>query len=241
MTFRLPVVLGALALAAAAFVAGFAVEHWRGPDPARMNEAVRQALLEHPEILPEAMDRLRQKETARALESAGSGLSQPYPGAVLGNPNGSRVLVEFTDYACTYCRRSLPDVQALIAADPQLKVVTRELPILGPGSVAAARVALLAARQGKYAAFHDAMFALGPPTEASITAAARKVGIDTGPLAKPDPQIEAELARNIDFARQLGISGTPAWIAGDQVLSGAIGREALAQALTKSLAETKPT
>jgi protein-disulfide isomerase len=231
MRFRLPMVLGALALAVAGFAAGFAAERWRGPDEARMTAAVREALLAHPEILPEAMDRLRQKETARALEGAGNGLTQAFPGAVLGNPAGSRVLVEFTDYACTYCRRSLPDVQALIAADPQLKVITRELPILGPGSIAAARVALLAARQGKYAAFHDAMFALGPPSQTSIMAAARKVGVDTAPLAKPDPAIEGELARNLDFARQLGINGTPAWIVGDQVLSGAIGRGALAKAL----------
>ena len=231
MPIRLPIALGAIALALAGFAAGFAAERWRGPDEARSAAMVRAALLSHPEILPEAMDRLRQKETARALEGAGKGLTQAFPGAVLGNPTGARVLVEFTDYACTYCRRSLPDVQALIAADPQLKVVTRELPILGPGSIAAARVALLAARQGKYAAFHDAMFAMGPPSEASIMAVARKVGIDTAPLARPDPAIEGELARNLDFARQLGINGTPAWIVGDQVLSGAIGGEALAKAL----------
>ncbi|WP_423141426.1 DsbA family protein [Parablastomonas sp. CN1-191] len=236
MHTRFLIAAGALALAVAAFAGGFAFERVRGTDEARMTAAVREALLTHPEILPEAMDRLRQKETARALESAGKGLTNAYPGAVLGNPAGTTVLVEFTDYACTYCRRSLPDVQALIAADPQLKIVTRELPILGPGSVAAARVALLAARQGKYAAFHDAMFAMGPPTQASISAAARKAGVDTSPLAKRDPAIEGELARNLDFARQLGIGGTPAWIVGDQVLSGAIGREALARAL----AEGKP-
>src|SRR5690606_28198833 len=87
-------------------------------------------------------------------------------------------LVEFSDYACTFCRQSLKDVDTLIAGNPDLRVVIREYPILRPESIDAARMALAAAQQGKYRAFHDAMFELGPPSEQSIEAAARKAGLD---------------------------------------------------------------
>jgi hypothetical protein len=81
----------------------------------------------------------------------------------MGNPAGKVTLVEFTDFACTYCRRSVGDVDALIAANPDLKVVVRELPIIAPASEPAARMGLAAAAQGKYAAFHKAMFAGDAP------------------------------------------------------------------------------
>jgi protein-disulfide isomerase len=112
-------------------------------------------------------------------------------------------------------------------------VVIRELPILTPQSADAARMALAAADQGRYPAFHHAMFAAGRLNSQTIAAAAAAAGMDIARARKTiaDPRTEAELARNIDFARQLGISGTPAWIAGNTMLSGAVGREALAQAI----------
>lgn len=206
-----------------------------GVGQGRTEAVVRDYILQHPEILPQAMERLHQREQAKRLEPLREQVAQAFPGAVLGNPKGSRVLVEFSDYACGYCRQSVADVQALIAADPQLKVVIREFPILSQESVDAARMALAAAEQGKFAAFHDAMFAQGRPGPATIEAAGRKAGLDMARARSvaSSPQVEAELASNVRLAEALGFSGTPSWVAGDQALSGALGRQALAEALAR--------
>ena len=202
-------------------------------DKAAIGEIVRSYLLEHPEVLPEAMERLRARQQAAQLASAGDAVTAPFPGAVLGNPAGKVTLVEFTDYACTFCRKSLPDVAALIAKNPDLRVVVRELPILSQGSIEAARWALAAAEQGKYAQFHDAMFAAGRPDGATIAAAAASAGLDLerARRAAADPRVEAELQRNVGFARQLGFDGTPSWVIGDQTMSGAVGEAELAKAV----------
>ena len=138
----------------------------------------RDYLLSHPEVLPEAMDVLQQRDQLARIEPLRAELEAPFPGAVLGNPQGTVTLVEFTDYACGYCRQSVADVDALIAANPDLKVVIREYPILSPESVEAAQMALAAARQGRYRQFHAAMFRLGPPSAESIEAAAAQAGVD---------------------------------------------------------------
>lgn len=112
----------------------------------------------------------------------------------MGNPNGTMVLVEFTDFACGYCRASVPEVDALIAADPNLKVVVRELPIIAPTSADAARWGLAAAEQGKYPAFHKAMFAAGRTDAASIESAAKASGLDLDRARKfiADPRVDWE-------------------------------------------------
>lgn len=205
-------------------------------DKAAIEQVVRSYILEHPEILPEAMERLRAREDAKALASVSDVVKTPFPGAILGNPNGTVTLVEFTDFACTYCRQSVADVEALIAANPDLKVVIRELPILSPQSADAARMALAAAEQGRYLAFHRAMFALGRPDAQTITAAARQAGLDLERASRfiADPKVEAEINRNLDIARQLGFTGTPAWVVGDAMLSGAVGQAQLAQAIEEA-------
>ena len=193
---------------------------------------VRDYLLENPEILPELADAYQQGLNAERLASIADEVVEPFPGAVLGNPNGSVTLVEFTDYGCTYCRASVEHVQQLIAANPDLKVVIREWPIF-QGSDTAAGMALAAAGQGKFAAFHDAMFEHGPPSEASIDAAAKAAGVDTA-SAKDfagSQAVQAELTRNHAFAQQLQFSGTPSWVVGDRVLEGMIGVEALQDAI----------
>lgn len=192
-----------------------------------------QYLMSHPEVLPEAMEALRRREDASALTGIRDEVMRPYPGAVLGNPAGRHTLVAFTDFACGFCRRSEADIDRLIARDPELKVVVRQLPIIAPQSVGAARMGLAVAKQGKYAAFHAALFAIGRPDEAGIAEAAKQAGVDMAAAraALADPAIEAEIAANIEFARKLGISGTPAWVAGGRLLTGAVGAEALAKAL----------
>lgn len=223
------IVLGAALLG---FAGGWA---WQATGAGRgaTEEIVRDYILEHPEVLPEAMERLMARETLARIEPLREMIETPFPGAVLGNPEGSVTLVEFTDYACPYCRSSVGDVKALVAQDKDLKVVVREYPILSSASVDAARMALAAAEQGRFAEFHEAMFAKDRPTVASIDAAAREAGLD---LAKAKAAIatgryDAELATNSQLADATGLTATPAWIVGQSAFSGAVGRERLEQAV----------
>lgn len=213
---------------AAAREAGF-----NDQERAAIEAMVRDYLLEHPEILPEIVARLREKQTLAAMDGIREEVFSPYPGAVLGNPRGSKILVEFSDYACGYCRQSVEAVDALIAEDPDVKVVIRELPILSQGSVDAARMALAAAHQGKYEAFHKAMYAVGKPTEENIDAAAKMAGLDlaAAKLAAKSPAIAAEIDANRAYANQLQFDGTPAWVTESQTIQGAVGKQALSEAL----------
>ena len=95
-------------------------------------KSTRDYLLANPEILPEAMQVLQQRDQQARIAPLRHELEAPFPGAVLGNPAGSVTLVEFSDYGCSYCRQSVADVAALVAANPDLKVVVREYPILAP-------------------------------------------------------------------------------------------------------------
>ena len=135
-----------------------------GPSSGDFDQRVHDYIVTHPEVLVEAADALKNQGSERQLATIADKLVTPYPGAVLGNPNGKVTLVEFTDFACTYCRGSVADVEALIASNPDLRVVIRELPIIAPTSPDAARWGLAAAEQGKYPAFHKAMFAVDGPT-----------------------------------------------------------------------------
>ena len=171
------------------------------------DRSTRAYLLANPEVLPEAMDVLQQRELLARIEPLRGELERPFPGAVLGNPAGSVTLVEFTDYACTYCRASVADVDALIAANPDLKVVIREYPILTAESVDAARMALAAAAK-----------------EAGIDLALAKTAIDSG-------MFDSQLQANHALANQLGISGTPGWVIGDRAFNGAVGREKMGEAI----------
>lgn len=196
------------------------------------NAQTRQYLVSNPEILPEMAEAFQAGQAQERLAGVRDEVVEPFPGAVLGNPDGSRTLVKFTDYGCTYCKASEPDIARLIAEDPQVKVVVREWPIF-EGSEEAARMALAAAMQGKYPAFYKAMFALGPPSPATVEAAAKTAALDLQ-RARTDAasdRVSAELARNMALARELGFSGTPSWVAGDRVLEGAVGYDALADAL----------
>lgn len=224
--------LTTLIVALAGGFLGAAAWHYSGLG----GEATREYLLAHPEVLPQAMDVLQQRDMAARIEPLRAELEAPFPGAVLGNPNGSVTLVEFTDYACGYCRQSLPDVKALIEANPDLKVVMREYPILSDGSADAARMALAAAAQGRYGPFHDAMFAADGPSPENIAAAARAAGVDleraNAAIARGD--FEGQLQNNVFLAQQMGFSGTPSWVVGNVALNGAVGREAIAEAIASA-------
>ena len=204
-----------------------------GRERAAIEGLIRAYILEHPEIIPEAVQALQNKEASAQIGAMRGALETPFPGAVLGNPQGKVTLVEFTDFACTYCRKSAADLEALIAANPDLRGVVRELPIISAESAPAARMALAAAAQGKYPAFHKAMFEGDRPSTQSIDAAARAAGLDLT-AAKAfiaRPETEAELGRNVEMARRLGINGTPAWLVGDELIAGAVGKDRLQQAV----------
>ena len=194
-------------------------------------ESVRDYLLENPEVLPEAMDKLRERESARMVSANRTALERPFAGAWAGAADGDVVLVEFFDYACGFCRKSNADVDRLLREDPRLKVVWREWPVLGPDSETAARASLAAARAGRFKPFHDALFAAGRPSPEALAKARSGAGLAADlPAAVTDP----ELARNFELARGLEATGTPTFVVGDQILQGAVGYEALRDAIKEA-------
>ncbi|WP_397578933.1 DsbA family protein [Sphingorhabdus sp.] len=206
-------------------------------DDRKATEAiVRAYVLENPEIITEAIGVLQKREATQRLSAAGSKLTEPFPGAEFGNPNGDVTLVEFTDYNCGYCRSSVADVQKLIDSDSNIRVVIRELPILSASSRDAALWALAAAKQGKHKAFHDAMFSGGRPDAQSIRAAASKAGMNLAAAEKfaRSSEAMAEVESNIAIMQQVGFGGTPTFIVGDQILEGAVGFDALKAAVAKA-------
>lgn len=215
----------AAAALAGAVVAGGAVLVLRPAAPA---DAVRTYLLNHPEVIPEAMDRLQQKQTAALVAANREAIVTPFPGAVAGNPKGDVTVTEFYDYACGYCRAAVADVDRLIAGDPKVRVVFKEMPVLSPLSDRAARVSLAAAKAGHFGIFHHALYAAGPLDEATLAAAAAKAGVS------PDadgPDIGREIDTSIGTVRALRLSGTPTFVVGDRLLPGAVGYESLKAAV----------
>lgn len=240
---RLPIIALAILLLLVGVAAGWFWQSRSGEpeklatsDRAAVEAVVREYILAHPEILPQAMQNLQARENEKLLEDVRADVERPFPGAVLGNPAGKVTLVVFTDFACGYCKQSVPEVDALIAANPDLRVVVRELPIIAPASEDAARWALAAALQGRYPQFHRAMFAAGRPDAASIEAAARTAGLDMDKArgAISDPKIDDEISGNMAMARKLGLSGTPSWVAGKRLLFGAVGQDELGKAIAEA-------
>lgn len=205
-------------------------------DRAQVEVIVRDYILTHPEIIPEAMEKLQSKRMASIVDQHRTELETPFAGGWEGARNGDVVLVEFFDYACGYCRASLPDIDRLLAEDKKLKVVYRELPILSEESNEAAKASLYAAKQGQYGTFHRALYAAGRPSKAGIEAAAKKAGFDPAALknATQAPDISTEIENNIRLAQSLQATGTPTWVVGDQVLSGAVGYEVLKEAIARA-------
>ena len=235
----------ALMLVAAALAgAGGAIVAQRATnDQAATETVVRDYILANPEILPEAMRRLQAKESGKAVAANRSAIVEPFPGAIAGNPNGDVSVVAYLDYACGFCRASLPAITGLIASDPNVRIVYRELPILSPDSRTAAEWALAAALQNRFKPFHDALYASGRVDDASIAQAAATAGMDIAAArtAIRSPQVVAEIERNLKTAGSLGFTGTPSWVVGDQVLSGAQTLPALQTAVAEARkAKTTP-
>jgi protein-disulfide isomerase len=194
---------------------------------------VRRYLLDHPEIVGEAIERLEARQTASLIDPHRRALETPYHGAWAGAAEPEVVLVELFDYACGFCRASNPHVDRLLREDPRLRVVWREFPVLGPESEQAAVASLAAARAGKFKPFHDALFAAGRPTSATIAAASRAVGLGEAELTD---EARREVTQNVEAARAIRAQGTPTFVVGDRVLHGAVGYEALRDAIAEARA-----
>ena len=205
------------------------------PDRARIEQIVREYILSHPEIIPEAVEKLQQRELGKAVQQNRAAIETPWGGAWEGAADGDVTLVEFYDYACTYCRASIADIDRLLAEDKKLKVVYRELPVLGEASVEAAKASLAVAKQGQgaFARFHDTLFDAGRPTESAVAAARRAAG---SPSAAETADLQAEIDSNYRLAQALGANGTPLFVIGDKVVQGAIGYDALKAAIAEARA-----
>jgi len=153
---------------------------------------------------------------------------------VLGNPDGQTTVAEFFDYNCSFCKRNQPEVAKLIQANPDVRVVIKEFPILGANSLFAAKAALASSKQGKYREFHHALNRANVvKTQTSVLQTAKDIGLDVDVLQKDmqNPEIEQMLASNRTLARSLSIDGTPAFVVGDQLLQGFSSYETLRQSV----------
>jgi len=205
---------------------------------------IHDYLLQHPDVLIDALRAAEQKIKSDAGEKAKQALAarrkeifdDPQT-PVGGNPKGDVTLVEFFDYRCPYCKQVQPRLQELLAGDHNLRIAYKEFPILGAVSVAAARAALAAQRQGKYEAFHNAMMAAsGQITDETVYQVAKTVGLDVDRLKRDmaAPQIEAALKANHTLAEALDITGTPGFVIGDQIVPGAIELSSLKELVAEA-------
>ncbi|MCS6986516.1 MAG: DsbA family protein [Sphingomonadaceae bacterium] len=209
------------------------------PDRARIEAIVRETLLAYPELVPEAINRLQQREVAKLLASNRAAIETPFAGAWAGARDADVTLVEFFDFQCPYCRQGRTDVARLLAEDDRLRVVWRDFPVLGPVSERFALASLSAARQGRYRAFLDAVFAgSGRLDETRLIAAVRAAGLDERQVAQDlkSPELRRELESNLALGRALGLTGTPSYVVGDRIVSGAVGYEALRRAVADARA-----
>ncbi len=209
---------------------------------------IKSYLVAHPEVLQDAMDALdkqqKQADAAKARETIKNNnatiFNSPHQ-VVLGNPQGNVTVVEFFDYNCAFCKRALPDMLTLLKTDPNLKFVLKEFPVLGPGSVEAAHVAVAAHMQDptgkKYIEFHQKLLgSRGPADKARALAVAKEVGFDMTRLEKDmdSDEVKTTIDENMKLADALGVSGTPTYVVGDEVVVGAVGLDDLKQKIKAS-------
>ncbi|MDF0603376.1 DsbA family protein [Psychromarinibacter sp. C21-152] len=233
MAFERPIL--ALALALSLPVAAPAQDL----DEARVKELVLEAIRENPEIVMEAVAILERRQAnaqaetqAEALHSQRQIIENDPNAPVLGNPEGDVTVVEFFDYNCPYCRRVKSEVRELIDKDPGIRLVYREWPILGDGSVFAAKAALAAREQGRYEAFHWAMMEIdGRADEASVLRVAEQVGLDLDQLRQDmeAPKVAEHIATSMRLTQALGFNGTPSFVVGDNLVPGFVEKEKLAE------------
>jgi len=235
--------IGLLFAAFLVFATGFSTAEGKDIDPierAKIEQIIRDYLLAHPEVIPEAMEVLRDRMTAATIAEHAEALFRNPADPVAGNPDGDVTIVEFFDYACGYCKRMLPRLRKVLDNDANIRVVFKEFPILSEDSVTAAKAALAARLQGNYLDFHMALMgARGRLSEDRIFEIARSVGLSTS-LLKQDmerPELARIISDNRQLARDLGVSGTPAIIVDSTLISGAISYEDLTALIARARAQ----
>ncbi|HEY6380714.1 MAG TPA: DsbA family protein [Pseudolabrys sp.] len=248
MTFRLRLTAAAcVALLAVALPQGSRAE-LSASQRGEVERIIREYLIAHPEVIQDAMAELERRQSAADAEKHKAAIKQ-YSQAifnsprqvVLGNPDGNVTFVEFFDYNCGYCKRAMDDMLALMKDDPKLKVVLKEFPVLGPASLEAAQVAVAVRMQDKtgkkYLEFHQKLLTgRGQVDKARALAVAKDIGLDMVRLEKDlaSPEIKATLQESFKLAEALGLSGTPSYVIGDNVVVGAVGLEALREKVNTS-------
>jgi len=230
----------ALTLALTAPVSTAAAEDFSPAQRTQIENIVRDYLLKNPELLQQVMLELEKKHSVaeaakqkQTITDHAQALFNSPRHVTLGNPQGDVTFVEFFDYNCGYCKRAMGDMMELLK-DPKLKVVLKEFPVLGPGSVEAAQVAVAVRMQDKtgkkYLDFHQRLLTgRGQADKAKAMAAAKAAGLDMARLEKDlaSDEIRASLQESFSLAESLGLNGTPSYVVGNDVLIGAVGLAAL--------------
>lgn len=236
-----PLLLAAFASAAlaaapqAATTPSAAADAFTDQQKAGIQKVIHDYLITNPEVIREAIDELKKREEAAELASRektvaeqGEKIVHSANQAVVGNPDGDVTLVEFFDYNCGYCKQSLASVAKLIEADPKLRVVLKDFPILGADSVETAHVATAARMQlppAKFWEFHKKLLSTrGHIGKAQALAAAKEVGADLDRLEKDSnsPETLAALKEVATLAEQLKFDGTPSWVIGKEAIVGGL-------------------
>ncbi|MEA2882437.1 MAG: hypothetical protein QOH32_1693 [Bradyrhizobium sp.] len=216
-------------------------QNFSEPQRGEIEKIVREYLLSHPEVLEEVSAELSKRQTAAealkhetAVTTNAQAIFSSPRGVTIGNKDGDVGFVEFFDYNCGYCKRAMTDMLELMKSDPKLKVVLKEFPVLGPGSVEAAQVAVAVRMQDptgkKYLDFHQKLLGgRGQADKARAIAAAKDAGVDIAKLEKDltSPEIRATLEENYKLAEAMGMNGTPSYVIGKQVVVGAVGVDTL--------------
>jgi protein-disulfide isomerase len=235
------VLAGAGAAALLTLAPPVAAAEFSAPQKSEIERIIRDYLVNHPEVLQEVIAELEKRQAAADLEKtkaalAGSAetLFNSSRQVVLGNPKGNVTMVEFFDYNCGYCKRAMADMLDLLKTDPNLKIVLKEFPVLGPGSVEAAKIAVAARMQDKdgkkYLEFHQKLLGgRGQADKARALAVAKEVGFDMkrieADMESDEAKVSLEESRNL--GEQLGLNGTPSYVVGSDVVVGAVGLDAL--------------
>ena len=231
-----------LALALAFTTPALAADPAFSPDQRQqIIQIVREALKSDPSILRDAVVALRADAEAHDAADAksriaanGKALVATPADPVAGNPRGDVTLVEFYDPRCPYCRRMLPAIESLLHKDPGLRLVYKDIPVLGPASVLETRAILAAQRQGGYGKMQAALMANpAQPSDAMIRDTARSLGLDSARLMTDigSSSVSHQIDANLALARDLKVDGTPVWIVGDTLIAGAVDETALAEAI----------
>jgi protein-disulfide isomerase len=234
--------LAALAIAFAAWAPASASAQAIAPEQrGEIEKIVREYLVSHPEVLQEAMAELEKRQTAEdaakhlaVIKDNSTAIFSSPRQVNLGNLQGDVTMVEFFDYNCGFCKHAMADMLDLLKSDPKLKIVLKEFPVLGEGSVQAAQVAVAARMQDKtgkkYLDFHTKLLGgRGPADKAHALAAAKEAGFDMARLDKDlqSDEVKQTLEENLKLAENLGLNGTPSYVFSAEVVVGAVGLPAL--------------